>query len=118
MANPFKGMGQLGGLLKQVQEMTENMKQLEVELAEARHEASSGGGLVTVVVTGKGLIESVKIKPEAIDPSDIETLEDLIVSAIRAAAEKADEERTRRVQEVSGGMDLPGIGGLGDLMGG
>ncbi len=114
MANPFKGMGQLGNLgnlMKQAQEMQANMVKLDEEMAAARFEAGSGGGLVTAVVTGKGQLESISIKPEAIDPEDIETLEDLVVTAIRAATEQADVTREQRVKEITGGM--PGLPGLG-----
>jgi DNA-binding YbaB/EbfC family protein len=111
MANQFKGMGNLGGLLKQAQQMQENMVKLQEEMDAARFEAGSGGGLVTAIVTGKGQLESISIKPEAIDPEDIEMLEDLIVTAVRAACEEAETVRAEKMQEATGGMGLPpGLG--------
>jgi DNA-binding YbaB/EbfC family protein len=117
MANPFKGMGQLGGLLKQAQEMAQNAKRVEEELAGMTFEASSGGGLVKAVVTGKGELQSIKIEAAAVDPEDIETLEDLVVSAVRAANEEAAKAREEKMRELTGGMDISGMPGLGGLLG-
>jgi DNA-binding YbaB/EbfC family protein len=117
MANPLKGIGQLGGLLKQAQEMAENAKRIEEELAQMTFEASSGGGVVTAVVTGKGELRSIKIEPAVVDPEDIETLQDLVTSAVRAANEEAAKAREEKMREVTGGMDLSGIPGLGGILG-
>ncbi len=118
MANPFKGMGQLGGILKQAQEMAENAKRLDEELSNLTFEASSGGGAVKAVVTGKGELKSVTIDPGVVDPEDVETLEDLVVTAVRAANEVASTTREEKMRGVTGGMDLGDMSGLGGMLGG
>jgi DNA-binding YbaB/EbfC family protein len=117
MANPFKGMGQLGGLLKQAQEMAENAKRIEEELAAMTFEAGSGGGLVKAVVTGQGVVQSIKIDPAAVDPADVETLEDLVLTAVRAAMQEAANVREEKIKAATGGLDLSALPGLGGIFG-
>jgi DNA-binding YbaB/EbfC family protein len=112
MVGPFKNLGALSGMMKDVQKMMKEIEALKARLEEETVEASSGGGLVTATVTGLGKPVSVKIDPSAIDPDDIEMLEDLVATAMRAAVEKAEELHKKRVEEITGGMDLPGLGGL------
>ena len=99
----------LGGMMKQVQKMAEDTQKLEDELAEMKIEASSGGGMVTAVCNGKGEILDIKIDPQVVDPGDVEMLQDLVISAVREAYEKAHETKAARLQEITGGMSLPGI---------
>ncbi len=119
MANPFKNMGGMGGfgdLLKQAQKMAEDAKRIDDELGAETVQASSGGGMVTAVVTGKGQLMDITIDPQVVDPEDVEMLQDLVVTAVREALEKAEELRTERLSSVTGGMGLPGglgIPGLG-----
>jgi DNA-binding YbaB/EbfC family protein len=94
-------------MLKQVQQMQAEMERLQAEAASETVEASAGGGMVTVKVNGSREIVSVQIKPEAIDASDPEMLEDLVVAATNEALRAAD----RMLQEKLGGL----MGGLGDL---
>ena len=89
-------MGMGGGMnlqqmMKQAQKMKEQMEEAQDELEDAELTGVSGGGLVTVVLNGKKELQSIKIKPEAVDPGDIEMLEDLITAAFNDAGEKADE---------------------------
>lgn len=86
----FGGLGNMQGLIKQAQQMQQQMANVQAELEEMEIEASSGSGLITVVVNGKKVLQSIKIKPEAVDPDDVEMLEDLIIAAINEAYEKAD----------------------------
>jgi len=99
--------------LKQLQklqkEMQEQMGSMEKELAEARVEATSGGGVVTAVANGVQEIVSIKIKPEAIDLDDIEMLEDLVLAAVNSALEKAKELNQSKMSRIMGGMKLPGL---------
>ena len=87
------GMGgmNLQQMMKQAQKMQEQMAEAQEELEDAEIEATSGGGMVKVVVNGKKELQSIKIKPEAVDPSDVEMLEDLIMAAVNEANEKAQE---------------------------
>ena len=99
----------LGNMMKQVQKMAEDTQRLEEELAQTKIEASSGGGMVTAVCNGKGEILDIKIDPQVVDPNDVEMLQDLVISAVREVSEKAAETKAARLQEITGGISLPGI---------
>jgi DNA-binding YbaB/EbfC family protein len=110
--NPFGGMGNLGnmgGLMKQAQKMMEQAKKTEEELAAARVEGSSGGGMVKVSATGAGEVLEVTIDPEVVDPNDVEMLQDLVVTAVREAIEKATALRADRMKDLTGGLSIPGL---------
>ncbi len=94
-------MNKLQEMMKQAQSMQER---LETEMKEARFEGSSGGGLVRVVMDGKKQVETVEIDPQALDPEDVELLQDLIVKAFNQAAAKADEQLKTQVSGLSGGL--------------
>ena len=94
--------GNMNNLMKQAQRMQRQMEEKEFE-------ASAGGGVVTVKVSGKKEVISVKLSEEVVDPDDIETLEDLIVAATNEALRKMDEENTQMMQQLTGG--LGGLGG-------
>ncbi|HEY3007102.1 MAG TPA: YbaB/EbfC family nucleoid-associated protein [Micromonosporaceae bacterium] len=95
-------------LMKQAQKMQEQMATAQAELAEAEVTGTAGGGLVTVVVSGTGEVRSVKIDPKAVDPDDVETLEDLVLAAVHNATEAA-----RQLTEQKMGPLAGGLGGLG-----
>lgn len=97
----------MGELMKTAQKMQEGQKRIEEELAVAKFESSSGGGMVTATVTGKGELLDIKIDPQCVDPEDVEMLQDLVVSAVREALEKAENERNSKVQDLTGGFSLP-----------
>ncbi|MGH9462056.1 MAG: YbaB/EbfC family nucleoid-associated protein [Vicinamibacteria bacterium] len=99
----FKNMDQI---LKQAQAMQEKLKQ---ELDGMTVEGSSGGGMVTVQMTGNKVITSVKIDPEVVDRHDVEMLQDLIAAAVNETARKVDEETQRRVGSLAGGIKIPGL---------
>jgi DNA-binding YbaB/EbfC family protein len=104
--------GGFGGLniqamMKQAQKFQDDMAKMEDELAEEKLEVSSGGGMVTAIVNGRGELIDIKINPEVVDPSDIDMLQDLITSAVREAMERANELRKERMEELTGGLGLP-----------
>lgn len=103
------GMGNMNNMIRQAQKMQEQMTKIQEEAEEKTVEASSGGGAVTVVVSGKKQIVSIKISPEAVDPDDVETLEDLIMTATNEAMRMADEMLAREMSKVTGGMNIPGL---------
>ncbi len=107
MSNPFGGLGNMGGLMKQVKKMQDDMQKAQAEMDEARIEATSGGGMVKAVVTGKGELVEIKIDPQVVDPDDVEMIEDLVTSAVREAQENATKYQAERMQEITGGMGLP-----------
>jgi DNA-binding YbaB/EbfC family protein len=99
----FKNMDQI---LKQAQAMQEKFKQ---ELEGMTVEGSSGGGMVTVRMTGNKVITSVNIDPEVVDRDDVEMLQDLIAAAVNETARKVDEETQQRLGGMTGGMKIPGL---------
>lgn len=103
----FGGLGDMAKLARMAQKMQADMVTAQEELLEARVEASSGGGVVKAVVNGKGRLVSLTVKPEAVDPSDVDMLQDLIISAIVEAQESAEAAQTERMQGLTGGMSLP-----------
>lgn len=96
-------------LMKQAQQMQEQLAKTQAELAERRFEGSAGGGMVTAVVTGAPELVEITISPDVVDPDDIEMLEDLVVAAVRQAMDEA----VRTTNEELGGL----TGGLGGLLG-
>lgn len=94
---------------KMQQELQERMSKMEEELADKVTEASAGGGAVSVKINGKQQVVSVRISPEAVDPDDIEMLEDLVMAAINAAIEKSSELRENSMSKLTGGLKLPGM---------
>jgi DNA-binding YbaB/EbfC family protein len=92
---------------KQVMKMQQDMAQMQQELAGMRIEGTAGGGAVTVVCTGTGEFLTVKIKKEAVDPEDVETLEDLILAAIKDATTKMQETMQKRTGSITQGLNLP-----------
>ena len=106
MPNPLNAM------LKQAQQLQKKMEQLQEELLEKRVEGSAGGGMVTAVVNGRGEMIDVKIDPEAVDPEDVEILEDLIEAAVNQAREKAQQLAQEEMRKITGGMLPQGLDGL------
>ena len=103
----FGGLGDMAKLMKDMQKVQENMLKAQEDLSETRIEATSGGGAVKAVVNGKGRLIDLVIKPEAVDPNDVEMLQDLLVTAIREAEDKAEEMSTEKMQGAAGGVQLP-----------
>lgn len=113
----YKGFGGSGmnqnkkvsNVVKQAQLMQERMEAVQAEVEQKTVEATAGGGVITVVANGKKEIESIKIKPEAVDPEDVETLEDLIMVAVNDAIKKADDMMAEGMSEITGGISIPGL---------
>ncbi|NLN82087.1 MAG: YbaB/EbfC family nucleoid-associated protein [Clostridiales bacterium] len=104
-----KGPGNMQSMLKQVQKMQEDMAVLQAELDEREYSASSGGGAVTATVDGKHKITKLDIKPEVVDPEDVEMLADLIMAAVNEAVRQAVETSEAEMSKISGGLSMPGI---------
>ena len=103
------GGANMNNMLKQAQKMQQDMLRAQEELEQKTVEASAGGGVVTVTVSGKKELVSIKIDPEAIDTDDIEMLEDLITAAVNAGMRKADALAAEQMGKITGGMKLPGL---------
>ena len=104
------GFGDMGSLLKQAQQMQKRMQDTERDLRERVLEGTAGGGAVKVYVNGMQEIQAAKIYPDAVDPEDVETLEDLVTAAVRQAMTAAKDLRDKEMNKVTGGMNLPGMG--------
>jgi DNA-binding YbaB/EbfC family protein len=105
----FPGMGgNMNNMMKQVQKMQKEMAKLQEEIEQRTVEASAGGGVVTVVASGKKEIISISIKQEAVDPDDVEMLQDLITAAVNEALRQADEMLSKEMSKITGGLNLPG----------
>jgi len=103
----FGGMN-MGNLMKQAEKMQKDMQKMQEELEEKTVEASAGGGAVTVIATGKKGLKEIKIKPEVVDPDDVEMLQDLILAAVNEAIRKADELVSSEMKKITGG-GMPGL---------
>jgi len=97
------------GSVKQIQEMQKKLAQAQEDLAKATVTVTAGGGVITVVITGDQQVRSIKIDPEAVDPSDVPMLEDLIVAAMNEAITKSQELASKRMSAVTGNLRLPGM---------
>jgi DNA-binding YbaB/EbfC family protein len=93
-------------MMKQAQQMQDRMQK---QMAELRVEATSGGGMVTVVMNGAKQVQSIKIDPEAVSKEDVEMLQDLIIAALNDAHRKADEELSKQMSGLMGGLKIPGL---------
>jgi len=111
------GGGQLNQMMKQMQKMQADMAAAQDALAAATVEGSAGGGMVKVVVTGSGEVQSVHIAPEVVDPDDVEMLEDLVLAAVGDGLRRAQEMQSESLGGVTGGLDLGSLGDLGGLLG-
>ena len=96
-------------IMKQAQQMQSDMMAVQEEVAAMTFTGTSGGGVVEAVATGTGQIESVKIKPEAVDPEDVEMLEDMVVTAVNEALRLASEAASAKMGAVTGGLNIPGV---------
>jgi DNA-binding YbaB/EbfC family protein len=96
-------------LMKQAQRMQQQMTKMQEDLGNEQVEGVAGGGTVKVMVNGKQEVVSIKISPEAVDPQDVEMLEDLILAAINNAREKANELVQGKMGSITGGMKIPGF---------
>ena len=114
MAKGFnsRGMGGMGGgnmnnMIRQAQKMQQDMLKAQEELESKTYEAVAGGGVVSATVSGKKELVSVAIDPEAVDPDDVEMLQDLIVAAVNEALRKAAEDAASQMSRLTGGLNLP-----------
>ena len=103
------GRPDMNALMRQAQKMQEDMKAKQAELEATEYTASASGEMVAVTMNGKHEIVSVKIKPEAVDPDDVEMLEDLVAAAVNATVAKVDAAANAEMGKLTGGMNIPGL---------
>ncbi len=104
------GRPDMNALLRQAQKMQDDMKAKQAELEAAEYTGSASGEMVTVRMNGKHEVLGITIKPEAVDPEDIEMLEDLIAAAVNATVKQVDDTAAAEMGKLTGGMNLPGMG--------
>ena len=106
----FPGMGMGGNmqqLARQAQKLQQQMTKMQEELEEREYEATAGGGVVTARVNGKKELVALTIKPEAVDPDDVEMLQDLVIAAVNGAMKLCDDSTAKSMSKIQGGMNLP-----------
>ena len=112
-ANVPKGMGggpqNMQAMIRQAQKMQEDMAALQEELDAREYEVKAGGGMVTVNINGKKEILSIDIKPEIVDPDDIETLSDILVAAVNEAIKRVETTNNDEMGKITGSMNMPGL---------
>lgn len=104
-----KGAGNMNSMIKQAQKMQEDMKVIQEQLDEKEYTVGVGGGAVELTMNGKREMTAVKIKPEVVDPDDVEMLEDLIISGVNEIIRKIEDESSAEMEKVTGGMNIPGM---------
>ena len=96
-------------MLRQAQKMQEDMAAKQAELDEREYDVSAGGGVVNVKISGKKEILAIDLKPEIVDPDDIETLSDILVAAINEAIKRVEDTNSAELNKITGPMNLPGL---------
>ena len=102
------GMNQ-AALMKQAQKMQQDMLRMQEEQENKTFSATAGGGMITAVVNGKHEVVELQINPEAVDPEDVEMLQDMVIAAVNEAMKTADEEATKNMSRLTGGLNLGGL---------
>jgi nucleoid-associated protein EbfC len=104
-----RGPAQPMGGQNQLEQLQSQMAQMEAALAEATVTATAGGGAVVIEMTGAQELRSIKIKPEVVDPEDVDMLQDLIMAAFKEAMEKSRQIAAQKLGPLTGGLDIPGL---------
>jgi len=107
----------LGDIMREAQRLQAEMQRLQEEAKKKTVEASAGGGMVTVIANGGGEIVSIKIERDVVNPDDIEMLQDLIIAAVNEALRRAQQMVNEEMSRLTGGLQLPGLGNLGNIFG-
>ena len=111
-ANLPKGMGgpqNMNAMIRQAQKMQEDMEALQADLDSREYDISAGGGVVGVKINGKKEILSIDIKPEIVDPDDIETLSDILVAAVNEAIKRVEDTNNSEMSKITGNVGIPGL---------
>lgn len=101
--------GNMNNMIKQAQKMQQNMLKMQEEIEQTEFEATAGGGVISVKMSGKKELTEVKIKPEAVDPDDVEMLEDLILTAVNDAIKQVENASASKMSSLTGGLNIPGM---------
>ena len=99
--------GNMAGMMKKMQKLQADMAKMQEELKQRTLEVTTGGGAVKLVISGEKAVQSLKISPDAVDPEDLEMLEDMLIAAFNEGVKKVDEMTTTEMGKLTGGMNLP-----------
>ena len=108
----FRGMpggGNQAAMMRQVQKMQQDMMRMQEEMEAKTYEAAAGGGMVKATVNGKHEVVSLEINPEAVDPDDVEMLQDMVIAAVNEAMRAADTDSANNMSKLTGGLNLGGL---------
>ena len=105
----YGGGGMNMNMIKQAQKMQQDMLKMQAEMEEKEYEATAGGGVVSAKVSGKKEVVAITIDPEAVDPDDVEMLQDMIVAAVNEALRKAEDAMMQGMEKAKGGLNIPGL---------
>jgi DNA-binding YbaB/EbfC family protein len=97
-------------MIRQAQQLQQKMAKIQEELETSTVEASSGGGMVKAVITGKQTVASITIDPQAVDPEDVELLEEMVMAAVNEGLQKAQDLASQKMSAITGGLNIPGLG--------
>lgn len=103
------GKQNMNQLMQQAQMMQETMKTKQAELEETEYKVTAGGGMVEITMTGRHQVTALKINPEAVQPDDVEMLEDLVAAAVNEAVRVVDEASEKEMGAITGGLNIPGL---------
>ncbi len=103
------GAQNMNSMIKQAQKMQEEMEKAQEEIKAKEYSTTVGGGVVEITMTGDKVLKSITLKPEIVDPEDIETLQDLIVSGVNEVIRQVETETESRMNAISGGLNIPGL---------
>ena len=107
---PMGGMNQMQ-MMKQAQKMQQDLLRMQEEMQTKEYEATAGGGVITAVVNGQKELLRISIDPEAVDPEDVEMLQDMVVAAVNEAMRKAEADSAQNMSKLTGGLNLGGLFG-------
>lgn len=99
----------MNSMIKQAQKMQEEMEKAQEEIKAKEYSITVGGGVVEITMTGDKVLKSITLKPEVVDPEDIETLQDLIVSGVNEVLRQVESETEEKMNAISGGLNIPGL---------
>ena len=99
----------MNSMIKQAQKMQEEMEKAHEEIKAKEYSTTVGGGVVEITMTGDKILKSITLKPEVVDPEDIETLQDLIVSGVNEVLRQVESETEEKMNAISGGLNIPGL---------
>lgn len=99
----------MNSMIKQAQKMQEEMEKAQEEIKAKEYSTTVGGGVVEIAMTGDKILKSITLKPEVVDPEDIETLQDLIVSGVNEVLRQVESETEEKMNAISGGLNIPGL---------